>query len=77
MMPEMDGKKAVKRVRGLEESWGVPSMDGVKIIMATASYDISRVIRSFKELCGAYLFKPVDAGKLLHELRTLQLIQNP
>jgi two-component system chemotaxis response regulator CheY len=73
-MPEMDGKEAVKRVRALEQANGAGAPGAVKIIMTTASNDIREVIQSFQELCDAYLFKPIDTGKLLHELNALRLI---
>jgi two-component system chemotaxis response regulator CheY len=75
-MPEMDGKEAVKRVRALEQASGVSATGAVKIIMTTASKDIRDVLQSFQELCDAYLFKPIDTGKLLQELNTLQLVES-
>src|SRR5690242_10514905 len=36
MMPEMDGREAVKQVRALEQAYGIPSTSDVKIIMTTA-----------------------------------------
>jgi two-component system chemotaxis response regulator CheY len=36
MMPEMDGKEAVKQMRALEEARGFHSNCGAKIIMTTA-----------------------------------------
>ena len=75
MMPEMDGKAAVKYVRAMEEDRGVHSTHGVKIIMTTAVTDIKEVIQSFRELCDAYLFKPIDTAKLLGELKTFHLVK--
>ena len=75
MMPEMDGQEAVKQVRALEEARGVLSHNGVKIIMTTAVTDVKEVMRSFRELCDAYLFKPIDTAKLLSELRSLHLVE--
>jgi two-component system chemotaxis response regulator CheY len=75
-MPEMDGKEAVKRVRALEQASGVSAAGAVKIIMTTASHDTRDVLQSFQELCDAYLFKPIDTGKLLRELNTLQLVES-
>jgi two-component system chemotaxis response regulator CheY len=75
MMPEMDGMEAVQQVRALEEAGGVLSNRGVKIIMTTAVTDIREVMQSFKELCDAYLFKPIDTAKLVGELRSFQLVQ--
>jgi CheY-like chemotaxis protein len=37
MMPEMDGREAVRQVRALEEARGISSTCGAKIIMTTGS----------------------------------------
>jgi len=74
LMPEMDGCEAVKQVRALEESQGILSTSGAKIIMTTTVDDIKDVIRCFKELCDAYLMKPIDLGKLLSQMKSYQLV---
>lgn len=74
MMPEMDGHEAVRQVRAIEEGHGILSTWGVKIIMTTALGDIKEVSRSFKELCDAYLVKPIDLSKLLRHMRCFQLV---
>jgi two-component system, chemotaxis family, chemotaxis protein CheY len=74
MMPEMDGQTAVKEIRALEETAGKLSTNGVKIIMTTALDDVKNVVRSFQSLCDAYLFKPIDTGKLLGHIRDLHLV---
>ena len=33
MMPEMDGREAVRQIRALEEARGIPSNQGAKIVM--------------------------------------------
>ena len=75
MMPEMDGREAVRQVRALEEEHGILSTYGAKIIMTTAVDDIKEVIRCFKELCDAYLMKPIDLTKLLDQMKSYQLVQ--
>jgi two-component system, chemotaxis family, chemotaxis protein CheY len=75
MMPEMDGCEAVRRVRAMEEARGIFSASGVKIIMTTTVHDIKEVIRCFKELCDAYLMKPIDLGELLSHMRSYQLVR--
>ena len=75
MMPEMDGREAVRQVRNMEEAQGILSTYGVKIIMTTAVNDIREVIRCFRELCDAYLVKPIDLAELLGQMRTFQLVQ--
>jgi len=74
MMPEMDGQTAVKEIRALEEAGGTLSTHGVKIIMTTALDDVKNVVESFKSLCDAYVFKPIDTGKLLAHLRETDLV---
>ncbi len=75
MMPEMDGREAVRHIRATEEAHGVLSTRGVKIIMTTAVGDIQEVIRCFRELCDAYLIKPIDLSELLSHMLSLGLVQ--
>ena len=75
-MPEMDGQTAVKEIRAIEEAEGTLSTKGVKIIMTTALDDMKNVIQSFRSLCDAYVFKPIDTGKLLGHMKDLHLV-NP
>jgi two-component system chemotaxis response regulator CheY len=75
LMPEMDGREAVKQVRHQEAALGISSSQGVKIFMVTALTNTPEVMKSFKEPCDAYLFKPLDVSKLLQELRTFHLVE--
>jgi two-component system chemotaxis response regulator CheY len=70
MMPEMDGREAVRRVRALEEVRGIFSPNNVKIIMITAVNELKEVMGSFHDLCDAYLVKPVDLRELLAKVRS-------
>ncbi|MFY9978728.1 MAG: response regulator [Candidatus Sulfotelmatobacter sp.] len=74
MMPEMDGQAAIQEIRAIEEAGGIISSNGAKIIMTTALDDVKNVVQSFRSLCDAYLFKPVDTGKLRDHIRTLDLL---
>ena len=74
MMPEKDGKAALSEIRALEEAGGTFSSSGAKIIMITALDDVKNVVESFRALCDAYLFKPVDTTQLLAHLKTLALV---
>jgi two-component system chemotaxis response regulator CheY len=73
LMPEMDGKEAVRQVRAAEKERGILSTDCVKIIMTTGAEDIKEVIQSFQALCDAYLLKPIDPVELLRNLKSLGL----
>jgi two-component system chemotaxis response regulator CheY len=74
MMPEMDGQAAVREIRALEEAAGFLSTSGSKIIMITALDDVKNVVMSFKALCDAYVFKPVDIAQLLSQLKSMGLV---
>lgn len=75
MMPGMNGKEAVKQIRALEEARAVLTTDNVKIFMTTAMTDLKDRIESFRELCDAYLVKPVEIDELLGQLESHQLVQ--
>jgi two-component system chemotaxis response regulator CheY len=75
MMPEMDGREAVHRVRAIEEARGIRSTQGAKIIMTTAVNEVREVIKCFQELCDAYVMKPIDLTQLLGHMKSYQLIQ--
>jgi two-component system chemotaxis response regulator CheY len=74
MMPEMDGREAVRQIRALEEEQGTLSTFGTKIFMTTTVQEVKEVFLCFKELCDAYLMKPIDLGQLKAQMRASQLI---
>jgi two-component system chemotaxis response regulator CheY len=74
MMPEMDGREAVRQVRALEEARGTLSTCGAKIFMTTTVEEVREVVLCFKELCDAYLMKPIDLGQLLSYMKSHQLV---
>jgi two-component system chemotaxis response regulator CheY len=75
MMPEMDGRTALKNIRELEKAKGIYSTDGAKIIMTTTVDDIKTIIGVYRKLCDGYVIKPIDKSKLLAQVETLGLIQ--
>jgi len=74
MMPEMDGPEAVRRIRAIEHARGILSARGAKITMTTTIGDMRKVFQCFKELCDAYLVKPIDLTKLLGLMKNWQLV---
>jgi len=74
MMPEMDGREALRRIRGLEEAAGITSTHGARIVMITAIDHEQSVTDAFHGLCDAYLCKPVGKGKLLKLLSQYHLV---
>ncbi|MBN2644462.1 MAG: response regulator [Desulfuromonadaceae bacterium] len=71
VMPEMNGREALKAIRELEELSGAP---GSKIIMSTALGDGKTIMASFKAQCDGYLVKPIDKAKVLKYLEDFGLI---
>jgi two-component system chemotaxis response regulator CheY len=74
LMPEMNGEAAVEQIRALEMNENVYSAR-VKIFMTTAIQDMKTILASFKALCDAYLFKPIEGEKLEEHLRSFGLIR--
>ena len=75
MMPNMNGREALKAIRQIETEHGIGGLDGVKVIMTTALGDSKNVTGSFSEGCEAYIVKPVERKKLLAEIEKLGLIK--
>lgn len=73
LMPEMDGQQALRKIRNYEESQGIYSEDGAKIVMTTSLNDIETVSSAYYGLCDAYLTKPISRERLIKELRKLKL----
>ncbi|MCJ8345430.1 response regulator [bacterium] len=75
MMPEVDGIKALKEIRAIEESRGISIGDNsVKIMMTTALNDSKHVLGAFRSGCESYLVKPFTRECILKELSKLGLI---
>lgn len=77
MMPKVDGLKALKRIRELEQNKGIEGEQKAKIIMTTALNDQPTVLNSFQDGCQAYAAKPIDTVKLLEVVGKLGLIKRP
>ncbi len=73
MMPGMDGKEAVRRIRGFEKDFGVRPANETRIIMITALDDPKTVIESYRGGATAYLTKPVKEQALRKQLEDFGL----
>ena len=72
MMPKVDGHEAMRAIREIEHSSGVPPFDAVKIIMTTVMEDPKNVINAFHNGgAEAYLVKPIDVSKIHEEMKKL------
>ena len=65
-MPAMNGLDALKLIRQEEERHGRPRPRGAKVIVTTATDDAGTINTAFRELCDAYIVKPIDGADLLN-----------
>lgn len=75
MMPRVDGLKALKAIRDIEQQKGLSPEQKAKVIMITALHETEIVHASFDQGCEAYAAKPLDAKKLLEVLKELKLVR--
>lgn len=71
MMPKLDGLKALKIIRELENDKKVPEENRVKIVMTTALNEQQTVYEAFDLGCEAFAAKPINQEKLKEVLEKL------
>jgi two-component system, chemotaxis family, chemotaxis protein CheY len=69
LMPDLNGRQVLEKMRELERLAGKDAREGVKIVMLTALDDTANVLQSFKRGCDSYLVKPFDEAGLLQEVQ--------
>lgn len=75
MMPEMDGKEALRLIREKEKELKILPKNEVKIIMTTALDTAKEVIDAYyKGGCTAYLVKPISKAKIIETIKELGII---
>ena len=75
MMPEIDGITALKKMREIEDKFGIPKHRRSKIIMTTALDDSKSVMDCIvKYGCNSYILKPIDKNTLKLRLKEIGLI---
>lgn len=76
MMPKLDGREALKRIRQMEKEMEVPPNMEAKIIMTTTLDDPKTVFDTYYSGgATSYLVKPIDKARLMRELRAIGLIR--
>ncbi len=74
MLPKMDGQQVLKGIRKIEGDKGILGPEAVKILMISALGDFENVTEAFSSQCTSYITKPIDADKIVAELRNLELL---
>jgi two-component system chemotaxis response regulator CheY len=75
MMPEVDGIKALKTIRLLEEERSISKDKRAKVIMTTALNDPDGIFKTYELGSEAYAVKPIDTVKLVEVMTKLGLIE--
>lgn len=70
MMPELDGRQALKEIRLAELRDGRAA---AKVLMTTSLRDKENVLGAFRDQADGYLIKPIQKAKLLEYLRSFEL----
>ena len=68
IMPKIDGRRALARLRALEKEKGVPSGRAVKVIMTTGLRNIEQEYEDMSAMCDAILRKPIRRDSLIKAL---------
>ncbi len=77
MLPKLDGRKTLKRIRSLEDKMKISGKKQVPVIMISALNDAESIIGSFfQEGCDAYITKPYTKKTLFTEIDKLTQISN-
>ena len=71
LMPVMGGIEALKLIRGEDELRGRPRSQAAKVIITTAADDNDTIGQAFRELCDAYIVKPIEADEIIDIVRWL------
>jgi two-component system chemotaxis response regulator CheY len=66
LMPVMGGLEALKLIRQEEERHGRMRPGASKVVITTAANDQDSISGAFRELCDAYLVKPIDGAEFLN-----------
>jgi len=75
MMPEMDGREALKIIRQKEIDLNIPPRKETKIVMITALDTPKEVIDAYYQGgCTSYLVKPISKVKIINAVKELELI---
>ena len=74
MMPKLDGLKALKAIRDIEQQKGIDGLERTKIIMTTALNDKITITNAYDAGCEAYAWKPIEIDKFIIVMGKLGLI---
>lgn len=76
MMPRVDGIKALKTIRELEEIRGIKGENRSRIIVTTALAKVDYIVESFQTGMEDYVGKPIDLEEMEAAMRRVGVLSN-
>ena len=71
LMPDMDGKQVLLKIREIEGEKKIAQRQRVKIIMVTGLADKDTVMTCLQEGCDDYILKPLDKQTIISKIKSL------
>jgi two-component system, chemotaxis family, chemotaxis protein CheY len=71
LMPELDGRTALIRIRAIEKERGINYADRVKVIMITGFGKIEKEFGDMTSMCDAIILKPIFKDNLKEILKKI------
>ena len=65
LMPVMGGIEALRLIRREEELYCPSGARNTKVIITTSADDADTISQAFRELCDAYVVKPIDTEEII------------
>jgi len=73
LMPEMDGKEVLQKIRELEKEKNISEPHQAKIIMVSGMSEKDIVLQCLEEGCDEFIVKPIEIKLLYEKINNLGL----
>ena len=73
-MPGIDGTGVLYEIRKIENEFGVPKEERIKVMMVTSRSDKATITTCLQAGCNDYVLKPFDRGLMLRKLENLGIL---
>jgi two-component system chemotaxis response regulator CheY len=76
LMPEMDGRQVLLKIREIEKDKKISEQHQVRIIMVTGISEEETVMQCLKNGCDEFIVKPVDIQLLFEKIKKLGFMKS-
>ncbi len=73
LMPEMDGREVLQKIRELEKEKNISKQHQVKILMVSGMSEKDMVLQCLKDGCDEFIVKPIEVQLLFEKINNLDL----